>query len=373
MTTAVESLPARIREARTAVKMTAADLAAQLGVHRNTVLNYENGSTEPPTSQLLRIGQLLGCGLLDLLGLGAPQPAPRFAFRANKPAQRRPEVLATARRLLRTYQEIEELLEAPLQDRLPRRQLDMPSSRQVEVIAEEVRELCGLAEVGPASIVQALESIGVRGRLYRFDEPGLDGLSVQQGGMSLILLNQAQPRVERVLFSAAHELGHLVLHQQLFADADSDGEDEQVEKEADQFAAALLVPESKLLDHWQADRLARAPLVHALIALKEVFPVSVWCLVRRVQELGLVGEVDYARLTADIKHLLGIPRAQRTRKQDLEPAPLPPAELQVPTRFSRLVRLAYVGDVIGVAKVAELLEVPVDEAKEVVARWVRPY
>src|ERR1035438_9834879 len=38
MTTAVESLPARIREARTAVKMTAADLAAQLD-RKSTRLN----------------------------------------------------------------------------------------------------------------------------------------------------------------------------------------------------------------------------------------------------------------------------------------------------------------------------------------------
>ena len=56
--------------------------------------------------------------------------------------------------------------------------------------------------------------------------------------------------VERWIFTAAHELGHIVLHQDTF-DISQESEDEVEEMEANWFASALLMP-NELFDHeWE--------------------------------------------------------------------------------------------------------------------------
>ena len=76
------------------------------------------------------------------------------------------------------------------------------------------------------------------------------------------------------------------------------------------------------------------------------------------------------RLVSDVKRLLGI--RGRAKMEDLEPEPLAPDMLQRSTRFARLVYSAFIQEKIGVAKVAELFQVTVEEAKETTAAWMAP-
>jgi hypothetical protein len=46
--------------------------------------------------------------------------------------------------------------------------------------------------------------------------------------------------------------------------------------------------------------------------------------------------------------------------------------LQRSTRFERLVYSAFIQEKIGAAKVAELFQITVDEAKETTAAWMAP-
>ena len=52
----------RIREAREQFDMTTAEVAAELGVHRRTIQNYEAGNWEPRYSVRVRIGDYYGIG-----------------------------------------------------------------------------------------------------------------------------------------------------------------------------------------------------------------------------------------------------------------------------------------------------------------------
>lgn len=103
--------------------------------------------------------------------------------------------------------------------------------------------------------------------------------------------------------------------------------------------------------------------------MKKAFRVSFWCLARRVQQAGLA-QVDHRRLIGDVKQILSI--RGKARMEELEPDPLPPEALQRSTRFERLVYSAFIQDKIGVAKVAEMFQVTVDEAKEITAGWMAP-
>jgi Zn-dependent peptidase ImmA (M78 family) len=190
--------------------------------------------------------------------------------------------------------------------------------------------------------------------------------------MILVMLRDRDSLIERTIFSGAHELGHLVLHPHLFtAEAsEKDGEGRDYEKEANKFAGYFLVPSDELVRVWREERLHKLPLFHALLLLKRMFHVSFQCLYYRVKELGLTQVPEWPGFIAQIKAQMGI--SGKATMDELEPEPLNPEVLYRTTRFKRLVRSAFVQELIGVAKVAEMLQIPVDKANEVTARWLRP-
>lgn len=205
---------------------------------------------------------------------------------------------------------------------------------------------------------------------FRYAGKDLDGFSTLQDDIPLVMLRDRDTIIERTIFSGAHELGHLVLHPQLFTLADRDADNgRDYEKEANHFAGCLLVPTNDLVYVWEKEGLHRLAPVYALLLLKRVFRVSFWCLRQRLEQANLA-HIDYPRLVADVKRLLGL--RGRTNVESLEPEPLPSEMLQRSTRFERLVYSAFMQDHIGVAKVAELLQITVEEAKELTTAWMAP-
>ena len=306
-----------IRKQREGMRLTVAQLAEQIGVSRNTLTNYEAGKTEPTASDLVRLTTALGCSLNDLLQPDANLPPPKFAFRAHSALKTDSSVLVTARKFLNAYAEIEEITEARLCDGLQRFICDSDeplNDRAIEGIADDLRQSCGLHDSGPENIASVLEGLGVRCLFFDFDSKGLDGITAIQGQMMLTMLKNRSKNVERVIFSGAHELGHLVLHPQLFTSNDAEvNEPRDFEKEANKFAGYFLVPSNELTRIWREDRLQRLPLFHAILLLKEAFHVSFWCLYYRVKDLGLT-KVQYPAFVNDTKAHLGITGKGKSRR-----------------------------------------------------------
>src|SRR5712691_10223141 len=146
-TPSVDTLGERLREQRLALGLTVHQLAQQLGVNRNTITNYESNKTEPSVNDLVRLAATLGCDLGGLLP-GMPRAqVPRFAFRAHKVLATDPHIKATARKYLRAYMEIEEILDTTLALRLPRYQLEGETpwlERRIEGLANRVSKSCGI-------------------------------------------------------------------------------------------------------------------------------------------------------------------------------------------------------------------------------------
>lgn len=367
-----------IRKQRDAMQMTVAQLAGRIGVSRNTITNYEAGKTEPSASDLVRLSGALGCAINDLLPGGTASVPPRFAFRAHAPLRKNPDIAVAARKYLRAYDEIEEITNSRLQSKLRKFNGDNDgplTDREIEMTADTLRQTSGLHDTGPENIASVLEGLGVRTLFFEHDGKGLEGLSTIQGDMVLIMLRDRKRVIERTIFSAAHELGHLVLHPQLFTcdEKDEEVDSKRYEREADKFAGNFLVPSDELVRIWKEERLnklSKVSLFNALILLKRVFHVSFHCLYRRVTDLGLHPVVDRAIFTNQIKRHLGI--VGSATMEQLEPDPLKPEVLYRTTRFSRLVRSAFLQDLIGVSKVAEMFQVTVDRAHEITTDWLRP-
>jgi Zn-dependent peptidase ImmA (M78 family) len=321
----------------------------------------------------VRLTTALGCSLNDLLQPDANLSPPKFAFRAHSALKTDSSVLVTARKFLNAYAEIEEITEARLCDRLQPFICDSDgplNDREIEGIADDLRQSCGLHDSGPENIASVLESLGVRCLFFDFDSKGLDGITVIHGEMMLTMLKNRKKNIERIIFSGAHELGHLVLHPQLFTSDEAEvDETRNFEKEANKFAGYFLVPSNELSRIWREDRLSRLPLFHAILLLKEVFHVSFLCLFYRLKDLVLT-KIQYPAFVNDTKAHLGI--TGKARLEDLEPEPLESKALYRTTRFQSLVRSAFLQDLIGISKVAELLQIPVEEAQEKTTEWLRP-
>ena len=58
-----------IASERVRIGLTQEGLAEQLGVARQTVLRWENGKTNPPTSAVYMMANLFGCSTDYLLGI----------------------------------------------------------------------------------------------------------------------------------------------------------------------------------------------------------------------------------------------------------------------------------------------------------------
>jgi Zn-dependent peptidase ImmA (M78 family)/transcriptional regulator with XRE-family HTH domain len=108
----------------------------------------------------------------------------------------------------------------------------------------------------------------------------IDAASYRVAGMPpIIFLNKALPG-DRLRFSLAHELGHLVMHRYPTP---------VMEEEADQFASALLMPAADIGPELSGLTLAKAA------ALKPIWRVSMAALIYRASALGAISktQADY--------------------------------------------------------------------------------
>ncbi|HEX9357740.1 MAG TPA: XRE family transcriptional regulator [Streptosporangiaceae bacterium] len=128
----------------------------------------------------------------------------------------------------------------------------------------------------------------------------------------VVLLNVGTP-AERQRFTLAHELGHMVMHVVPHPEQ---------EKQANRFAAELLMPTQQIRDQLQGQ--IDVPL---LLSLKAKWKVSMWALLRRAHSLGTISDWQYRSLAVEMSSL-----GYRT----IEPAGLEP---EMPTVVTSVVNL----------------------------------
>ena len=130
-----------------------------------------------------------------------------------------------------------------------------------------------------------LEHLGVLVIVRDLGSRRLDALGQwPDGGRPIVLLNSSAP-VDRRRFTASHELGHAVLH--------TAPTDEQ-EAEADEFAAALLLPPTDgrtVLSEVSLPKVAE---------LKKTWGMSMAALIRRARDLGTINDYRYRQLNIEL-------------------------------------------------------------------------
>ncbi len=142
---------------------------------------------------------------------------------------------------------------------------------------------------GPVkSLTEAIENAG--GIVVRsdFGTQQLDAVSRWVPGMPPLFFVNRQAPGDRQRLTLAHELGHIVMHQVPNPD---------MEQEAFEFAAELLMPESDIKQYFAGLTIPK------LAALKAVWMVSMAAIARRAKELGSITERQYRSLVMRLNRL----------------------------------------------------------------------
>lgn len=306
------STGARIRQARALARLTQTALAKKVGVAQGTIAKYERGGLDADDSLLRGIATATGMPLGFFVSrppldqTGASTIRFREHSRMTKQDRERAQTLGDL-----AY----ELLKSTTAGlRLPRVALPEQRYSDVRRAAHDTREALGLSVDEPVGhLARAVERAGVR--LFQVPAEGPETSARKQfrdvqafshwAGDDLedpVIMLFRGDAGDRVRWSLAHELGHLVLHARLV-------DEERAEKEAHEFAAEFLLPHLPFLDD-----LGPQVTLSGLFELKRTWRVSAAAMIMRAHNLGVI---DDARKKALFMQLAR--RGWRTR----EPAPIP--------------------------------------------------
>jgi Zn-dependent peptidase ImmA (M78 family)/transcriptional regulator with XRE-family HTH domain len=289
----------RLRAARAARGIPAADLAASVGVSRAAVTQYEKGrqSPSPPIARL--ISEKLDLPLHHFLRPVSLAERGAVFFRslssATKAARTRAQQLHDWFREivdhLRLYVKFP-TVNIPDFDALPR---DPHSIRQenIEDAANEMRRSWGVSEGPVGNLVLLLEKNGVIAERYELQSDKLDAFSEWNSAdrTPYVVLNSEKASAVRSRFDAAHELAHLILHKSVSrANLQTPRLFAIVEDQANRFGGAFLLPEKSFASDLNFVTL------DLLRALKAKWRVSVGVMIKRAAHLRVISAEEERRL-----------------------------------------------------------------------------
>lgn len=362
-------------------------LASAAGISRIAYLNIERCQAEPRAETVRALARALHVRVPDLL-VEAPV-LKRVRFRSLKRLKRREQVLVEVGQKLRDFVELETQLK--VNDRKDFDELRTVASKVrgqgMSAVAAAMRAHFGLREDEPVhDICGLLERQGIKVLSVSMATDAFLGLSVSEedGGPAVIVNTWDRLPVEHWIFSAAHELAHLLLHLQAYQ-VDEELENKDEERDADAFASHFLMPEDVFRREW--DDTVGLPLFDRVLKVKRVFRVSWRTVLFRLSE-GMSDPNQRKRLwihfanaykQINSKVLLkmdepeGVGADAYRALSDLhragpEPAGMDKHDFQG-DRLWRLVREATLGGDITLTRGAEILGVKLNDMRDLAESW----
>lgn len=267
----------RLSIARKRRSLTKKKLAESIGVAPHTISRWENGDTETPEIDSVQaLARLLEFPEEFFFGADLDVPY-QASFRSLT------SMTAALRDAALTAGSIGFLLSDWVDDHFNLPDVQVPDLRDFEpgYAARVLREEWSLGELPISNMIHLLESKGVRVFSLAENTKKVNAFSLWRNQIPFMFLNTYKS-AESSRFDAAHELGHLVLHQ------DGETRGRIAEDQANWFASAFLMPRSDVIAKLSAVRDV-TQMKHA----KRRWKVSVAALNHRLHKLGLTSEWKY--------------------------------------------------------------------------------
>lgn len=174
--------------------------------------------------------------------------------------------------------------------------IPVTDSNRPEEIARLFRLFLGLNNEPLDGLVSIIERLGIVVFFLDVNSDKFSGLTVQtDNNVHMIVINKNMPN-DHKKFTLAHEIGHIIMHIPFAEDPDfiSEYDLDVVEKQADQFAGAFLIPRE------QAKYTLRDITYSKLDEFKTYWKVSKQAIICRARDVGIINEVRFKTLFIEL-------------------------------------------------------------------------
>lgn len=240
-------LPDRIRVARDLRGLTQREVVEKMGnvISAPALSQIESGKLRPSGATLERLATVLEVPPSFFTAQWPADDRPVTYFRDLRSTSARERRRAGAQALLLSdfITALEQYVRLP-EVSVPK----LPAARgaaagEIDHIASLVRQAWGVGSGPIPHVVRELERHGVAVARLTLGNVSVDAFSTRVGPRPLVLLtDDKSDNYVRSRFDASHELGHLVMHETMEAGT------KEVERQAQDFAASLLLPETSARD-----------------------------------------------------------------------------------------------------------------------------
>jgi Zn-dependent peptidase ImmA (M78 family)/transcriptional regulator with XRE-family HTH domain len=306
----------RIRQARELAGMTQEELAGHVGISQSMVAHIETGRVSPSLDVIQAIAKEteVQASFFEQIPMADIPNSLAYRARSSLRSSERDKAYQYAKVCIEQFQQMSLKLNLP-DFKLPSKNLDAVT------LARLLRVMLGIEPTKPVPhLINTLEQNGVIVIAMPFGLEKLDAFSCWSNTGRPIIVVSTQKPGDRLRFSVAHELGHIVLHK------DTHKLTVVLEKEANAFAGEFLLPEIAM-----RGTLSPALSLTQAARLKLRWGVSMQMLIKRAHELNIITERRYHYLFEQIGRM-----GWKTKEPDNLDIPV-----EKPRAFKKMVELLY--------------------------------
>lgn len=304
------------------MQLSRAELAREVDVTGQAIGYYESGERKPDMELLLKIAAVLKQPVTFFLHSPTPlnhKPNARF-FRSVGPKSNKTNLALDVRTkwLWEIMQFVVRHIPLP-KPNIPAladpKSHDGYTLEEIEQIATATRRAWGLGDGPIANMTALLETHGFVVTRLEIGSQKIDSFSCWIDGRPYIFLGSDKGSYARSRFDAAHELFHLLRHSDVSQeDLERKRVRDRIEREANMFAGAFLLPRASLLTEFYSTRSSH------LQGLKRRWGASMQAIAHRSKDIGAIDECDYIAF-----------RKQMSAKGQLAKEPLDDMPLEQPS------------------------------------------
>ena len=281
-TQALKISPDMLSLAREYRGMTQKDLAAAASITQPQIAQMENGQTNSASANTIN-------AVIEALGF----PIEFFELQETKIGfgsssvfyRKKSKITAADRRVIQSKVNLhrialKKMLNAvDIKPTLNLLTVDLESGKTPIDAANLIRSTWNIPDGPIQDLTKLLERAGIVIIECDFGTKYIDGTTIWNMDAPPTIYVNKDLSPDRYRFTIAHELGHLVMHED---------HNEDMENQADQFASELLMPKQFFSPY--VSRFHGAPKLHELSALKGMWKVSIAAMIERMHQLNFISQ-----------------------------------------------------------------------------------
>ncbi|MGU8558936.1 helix-turn-helix domain-containing protein [Clostridium perfringens] len=284
----------RLKTARLYRGKTIKELADATGISKQAISQFENSKSIPSLETLLAIINALKFPREYFYQIDNQIEINTF-FRALSTTSKKEQLCQVNRTktLSTIYSFLDKYIDFPRVNIL---ELDN-SNQSIEEIATALREYWGIGNDPITNVVNVMEKNGIVISSFSTNDNKIDAFTQTHNinGVSrpFVILGDDKESSVRRQFSAAHELGHIIMHSNSYnVNELSKEEYKMMEEEANDFAAAFLLPKESFIED-----VSKYPnKLEFYIELKKKWRVSISAMIIRALRLNVISHNQYQYL-----------------------------------------------------------------------------